>query len=185
VKAGVIEAPKAPEKLAASVTPINQAVAAAGNFLETTEEAGGEAVATSSDDATQPLVLAEREVTVLGRKLSSLEKEGTSKELNTASDKDPSKFAASTAPVASDSAAAPEATKVEEKAGELVNVLREADQVVLEELLKLYAHAEKEATFDEAMFNEEAVSSFVLKNKLPLVITFSRETGPSIVGTRI
>jgi hypothetical protein len=180
VKAGVIEAPKAPEKLAASVTPINQAVAATGNFPKMTEEAGGEAVATSSDDATQPLVLAEREVIVLGGKLSSPKKESAIKELNTASDKDPSKFAASTTPVASDSAAAPEAAKVEEKAGELLNVLREADQAVPEELLKFGTHAGKEATFDKTTFDEEAVSSFVLKNKLSLVITFSHETGRSI-----
>jgi hypothetical protein len=69
---------------------------------------------------------------------------------------------------------------VEEKAGELVNVLREANQAVPDELFKFGTHAEKEATFDEATFDKEAVSSFVLKNKLPLVITFSRETGSSI-----
>jgi hypothetical protein len=74
-KAGIMEAPKAPEELAASATPINHVVAAAGNFPETTKEAGGEAVATSSDDATQPPVLVEREVTALVGKLSSLEKE--------------------------------------------------------------------------------------------------------------
>jgi hypothetical protein len=180
VKAGVTEAPKAPEELMASMTPINQAVAAVGNFPETTEEAGGEAVATSSDDSTQPLVLAEREVIMLGGKLSSPEKKSASKELNTASDKDASKFAASTIHVAYDSAAAPEAAKMEEKVGELVNVLREADHAVPEELLKFGTYAGKEATFDKATFDEEAVSSFVLKNKLSLVITFCHETGPSI-----
>jgi hypothetical protein len=71
-KAGITEAP---EELAASATPINQAVAAARNFPETMEEAGCEAVATSSDDATQPPVLVEGEVTVLVGKLSFPEKE--------------------------------------------------------------------------------------------------------------
>jgi hypothetical protein len=45
VKAGIIEAPKAPEELAASATSINQAVATVGNFPETMKEARGEAVA--------------------------------------------------------------------------------------------------------------------------------------------
>jgi hypothetical protein len=129
VKAGITEAPKAPEEFVASATPINQAVVAAGNFPKTTEEAegeavaaagsfpetteeaeaeavaaagsfpetteeeegeavavagsfpeiteeaGSEAVATSSGDATQALVLAERKVTMQGRKLSSPEAE--------------------------------------------------------------------------------------------------------------
>jgi protein disulfide-isomerase A1 len=52
-------------------------------------------------------------------------------------------------------------------------------------LVLLKKQAEKEATFDEAAFDEEAVSSFVLKNKLPLVITFSRETAPSIFESQI
>jgi NACalpha-BTF3-like transcription factor len=47
--------------------------------------------------------------------------------------KDPSKFAVSTAPVAPDFAAAPEAAKVEEEAGDLANALKEADQAVSEE----------------------------------------------------
>jgi hypothetical protein len=74
-KAGITEAPKPPEELVASATPINQAVATAGNFPKTMEEAGGEAVATSSDNATQPPILAEGEVTALVGKLSSPEKE--------------------------------------------------------------------------------------------------------------
>jgi protein disulfide-isomerase A1 len=52
-------------------------------------------------------------------------------------------------------------------------------------LVLLKKQAEKEATFDEASFDEEAVSSFVLKNKLPLVITFSRETAPLIFESEI
>jgi thiol-disulfide isomerase/thioredoxin len=43
-------------------------------------------------------------------------------------------------------------------------------------LVLLKKQVEKEATFDEAAFDEEAVSSFVLKNKLPLVITFNCES---------
>jgi protein disulfide-isomerase A1 len=52
-------------------------------------------------------------------------------------------------------------------------------------LVLLKKQAEKEAPFDEAEFTEEALSGFVLKNKLPLVITFSRETAPSIFESDI
>jgi protein disulfide-isomerase A1 len=52
-------------------------------------------------------------------------------------------------------------------------------------LVLLKKQAEKVATFEEAAFEEEALSSFVLKNKLPLVITFSRETAPSIFESEI
>lgn len=52
-------------------------------------------------------------------------------------------------------------------------------------LVLLKTQAEKTATFEEAAFDEESLSSFVLKNKLPLVITFSRETAPSIFESEI
>jgi protein disulfide-isomerase A1 len=52
-------------------------------------------------------------------------------------------------------------------------------------LVLLKKEAEKEATFEEAELTEEALSGFVLKNKLPLVITFSRETAPSIFESEI
>jgi hypothetical protein len=59
-----------------------------------------------------------------------------------------------TAPVAPDCAAAPEAAKVEEEAGDPVNVLRKADQAAPEEFPKFGTHVGKKVT--EATVDEEA-----------------------------
>ena len=52
-------------------------------------------------------------------------------------------------------------------------------------LVVLKKQAEEVANFEGAVFDAEALSTFVIKNKLPLVITFSRETAPSIFESEI
>jgi len=52
-------------------------------------------------------------------------------------------------------------------------------------LVVLKKQAEKVSVFGEAKFSEESLSSYVAKNKLPLVITFSRETAQSIFSSDI
>jgi hypothetical protein len=70
---------------------------------------------------------------------------------------------------------------------DLVCVAREKAAEVETPIAMAYVESleDKNAKAFVAISDKEAVSSLVLKNKLPLVITFSRETAPSIFESEI